>query len=1616
MKYCCNITKRIILIKSLFITSILAFCSNTYAQDGVNYDPNSNSYDQPAYGVPYGGAPLRSSTGASGGSSSSSSSFNSHKASTNSNSSNPSNNTSTSNNTSHTVGDPDRDGVEGENDNCPLKKNPDQKDSDKDGIGNACDWDRDGDKIKNAKDNCPDKANSSQKDTDKDKKGDACDSDKDNDGIKNGSDNCPSVKNKTQKDSDRDGRGDACDNCRYIKNKSQLDKDKDGKGDACDNCKGIRNKTQKDSDKDGRGDACDNCRFVKNPKQTDRDRDKVGDSCDNCRTVKNKSQIDADKDGKGDSCDNCKSIYNKWQKDNDKDNIGNSCDNCPSKKNYSQRDSDQDGVGDVCQSGFVEDPDSIESININSTPKTYVIAEGTFTYTVETSFGEAVFSLVQSPNGMNIDTKTGEISWETSSKDRGNHEVIISANGTGDTGYQAFTLSVLGTKVVLSGVIGVDGGELEVTDNNSTLKGLKISIAKDKVKSDTEFSIYEVIDKVPSEWKGSEDLVAPFFVKSTAEIEITIEIPEKLSIEEKVLETYPSGIVKKQMTYFYHNGESHSHSNGNESDSHDTNISIERLSAHRDGSPRISVKTTLDPKAIKRLTSGQVFQKTKEGITAIWVPTGEDSLFIPPTEEMNGLLNSALYAKNRYREALPSCPLQKETEIILLPFDPSYAPMSINPKGDINDLTLLLLVNRKYWGKDSPSSLVETFSSLSFVSSFVHEYSHISDYMLRRKRFLLLHGSPFSHYHDDYESWNEGIPVAITKKVMPEITDEIWYYNLQRSDHPNLDELLKAGIDYKISDAPKGEYLSGLFYYYLTNKHEDLDYCQIISKIELKDGDTALYSFNQALDQFLGNNSQIPFIDITKEIKGLYQHPSLPFLSEEFLGFTHDLVIKNYFDDSWMSRLKTRYEKLDKIGLIKLKAQEVLFSDSQEHGISGSSVQKLFFESFDYPLLIEVKNPEFHKYLLRLYNTGFLEEEKITFDLSNKEDGHTQIVEQLPYRNISFIYVNQEMHHRFSDVNDPKGIVTPKPPVLLVRPLLYVDVGILDPSGKPANSLDYSVRISSNIKGAVHDIEIPVINGQAKSHKRFTLPHKEGEELNIEITCPNGKTTRLSDNVIYSPLKTEKGIAYYLKANSQCELEDRDKLELSDKADIVRDAEMLRGIISLIELRGGDDLAIFEKDYPNLTIKAGPGNDGVKLGFEAVNTAYSFQDLTEREGFIRTYSEDNCSKFHSTVLGEAGDDKIFGSLCNDSLSGGAGNDQILAYAGNDQVSGGAGNDLISLHEGNDDAESESGSNLFLGGSGDNFITGGSDRDIIYGHSRLGSAVYWDGNKGKLTMLSPSNFTNLESGTTLFYITDDPIDCINNTSSNSIEGGEGNDFIVAGHCNDEVSGGAGADKIFGESGGDVLEGGEGDDIIFGDLIAPDLEGTKKLTIVSGTASKDITIEYRANQPVKNSSSVDNDDNLQGGPGNDVLFGGRGWDQFYGGEGNDIVITGNEINDKIAEDDDSDRIFDIGGNDTYVIEAGGKYVINDFGGEDTIQISNDIYHEFDDFISDLENTTLKYNTKYHKQYNDSRSNNLTIITNSVHIKIEGYFSEDGKNFIEHFESVDVQTYYNKYYNAD
>ena len=153
---------------------------------------------------------------------------------------------------------------------------------------------------------------------------------------------------------------------------------------------------------------------------------------------------------------------------------------------------------------------------------------------------------------------------------------------------------------------------------------------------------------------------------------------------------------------------------------------------------------------------------------------------------------------------------------------------------------------------------------------------------------------------------------------------------------------------------------------------------------------------------------------------------------------------------------------------------------------------------------------------------------------------------------------------------------------------------------------------------------------------------------------------------------------------------------------------------------------------------------------------------------------------------------------------------------------------------------------------------------------------------------------------------DQIDGVRET----LNGGAGNDVILAGGGADTLDGGAGDDLLVGGAGNDTLVGGEGNDTLYGGDGSDNLRAGAGDDVLYGEAGNDSLNGDAGN------------DRLDGGEGNDTLYGGEGDDRLEGGAGNDYLVGD-------------------AGNDTYVFGRGdGHDTINNYdhsaGRKDVLQL--------------------------------------------------------------------------------
>jgi hypothetical protein len=292
--------------------------------------------------------------------------------------------------------DSDGDGIINAIDNCPFNANPDQMDTDGDGIGDVCDeeiTDNDSDGFGSdvdCDDNDPEinpgAVENPTDGVDNDCDGEVdeeavdcltnadcpagfiCDGgicvpessgDLDGDGVLDGDDNCPENANPGQQDQDGDGLGDACDD----------DIDGDDVPNGADNCPDNFNPDQTDSNGDGIGDACE-----EEPTDNDSDGFMSDVDCDDNNPSINPDVIELC-DGLDNDCnyiiDDGAIDASTWYMDNDGDGFGDpaisetSCDEIPGFVGNSVDCDDNDpgvfpGADDIPDDGIDSDCDGLD--------------------------------------------------------------------------------------------------------------------------------------------------------------------------------------------------------------------------------------------------------------------------------------------------------------------------------------------------------------------------------------------------------------------------------------------------------------------------------------------------------------------------------------------------------------------------------------------------------------------------------------------------------------------------------------------------------------------------------------------------------------------------------------------------------------------------------------------------------------------------------------------------------------------------------------------------------------------------------------------------------------------------------------------------------------------------------------------------------------------------------------------------------------------------------------------------------------------------------------------------------------------------------------------------------
>jgi Ca2+-binding RTX toxin-like protein len=355
----------------------------------------------------------------------------------------------------------------------------------------------------------------------------------------------------------------------------------------------------------------------------------------------------------------------------------------------------------------------------------------------------------------------------------------------------------------------------------------------------------------------------------------------------------------------------------------------------------------------------------------------------------------------------------------------------------------------------------------------------------------------------------------------------------------------------------------------------------------------------------------------------------------------------------------------------------------------------------------------------------------------------------------------------------------------------------------------------------------------------------------------------------------------------------------------------------------GRDLASYGDSDEGVTVRlwAGDGTGGAAQG----DTLTGIEDLSG-------------SDFGDTLVGDEGDNRLFGGAGPDALWGNSGDDVLIGGSGGDALFGQAGFDTASYEgsvagvtvrlwagdgfggdatgdrldgiealRGSDHADTlvgDAGGNLLSGGdgpdalwgnAGDDTLHGGAGADLLQGQGGLDWASYvgsasavtvrlWDGS-GQGGDAQGDILVGIEN-----LIGSDHADTLVGDAGGNVLRGEGGDDALWGNDGDDtLEGGAGADALHGQGGLDWasyarsetgvtvrLWAGDG---VGGDATGDTLSGIENLR---GSDHADTLVgdgganRFLGGPGIDDIWANDGDDTLEGGPGNDILRGQGGSD--------------------------------------------------------------------------------------------------------------------------------------------
>lgn len=333
----------------------------------------------------------------------------------------------------------------------------------------------------------------------------------------------------------------------------------------------------------------------------------------------------------------------------------------------------------------------------------------------------------------------------------------------------------------------------------------------------------------------------------------------------------------------------------------------------------------------------------------------------------------------------------------------------------------------------------------------------------------------------------------------------------------------------------------------------------------------------------------------------------------------------------------------------------------------------------------------------------------------------------------------------------------------------------------------------------------------------------------------------------------------------------------------------------------------------------------------------------------------------TTLIGGGGNDSLTGAIGEfgggrNFFDGGDGNDTINVFATSDTALGGAGDDFIVSASVPNVISSVGASSAFPGFAGRNLLDGGIGNDTIVAAFSSDTMIGGDGNDS----LS-GTFTNAAGGDG-----NDTVDATKaffgnatGTALITLEGGLGNDLLL-GYTNPTGSSFTVTNLMNGSEGSDTIIFGSQRDRVIGNFAGNDFISYASSVTFSGTVANLITDTLGSNFIIGGNGT----DVVTTGNGDDILFGdtsnstlgGFGDDTLNAGGGNDTMLGGFG-NDYLIGGDGNDSLGGGPGADTLLGGSGNdSFYYNNFGEGGTLGSAPD---QIGDFVVGQDKFILQFN---------------------------------------------------------